>query len=147
MSTLSCSFSSSSSQGRGENSDWSAAVAAAVAAVAVATTTLTISLSEAAAPPVTLPLPTLDSTTAATTSDKSLGKLNNIPPPRPDLPIIPLDEVADHCDENSLWYTFRGAVYDLTFFINGHPGGTPVSTKFFGVAFCSSQVLATDALH
>lgn len=49
----------------------------------------------------------------------------NNPPPRTDLPTIPLDEVAEHCDEDSLWYTFRGAVYDLTFFINGHPGGTP----------------------
>lgn len=50
----------------------------------------------------------------------------NDPPPRPDLPTIALEDVAEHCDEDSLWYTFRGAVYDLTFFINGHPGGTPV---------------------
>lgn len=49
----------------------------------------------------------------------------NAPTPRPDLPTIPLEEVAEHCDEDSLWYTFRGGVYDLTFFINGHPGGTP----------------------
>lgn len=52
----------------------------------------------------------------------------NNPPPRPDLPTIPLEDVAEHSDESSLWYIFRGAVYDLTFFINGHPGGTPVST-------------------
>jgi hypothetical protein len=51
----------------------------------------------------------------------------NTPPSRPGLPTIPLEEVAEHSDEDSLWYTFRGAVYDLTFFINGHPGGTPVS--------------------
>jgi cytochrome b involved in lipid metabolism len=51
----------------------------------------------------------------------------NTPPPRPDLPTIPLEDVAEHSDESSLWYTFRGAVYDMTFFINGHPGGTPVS--------------------
>lgn len=50
----------------------------------------------------------------------------NTPPPRPDLPTISLEDVAEHNDESSLWYTFRGAVYDLTFFINGHPGGTPV---------------------
>jgi len=50
--------------------------------------------------------------------------LNN-PPPRPDLPTIPLEEVEQHNDEESMWYTFRGGVYDLTFFINGHPGGTP----------------------
>ena len=58
----------------------------------------------------------------------------NNPPKRPDLPTIPLDEVAEHCDEDSLWYCFRGAVYDLTFFINGHPGGTPVS-----LACCRSK--------
>ncbi len=56
----------------------------------------------------------------------------NTPPPRPDLPTISLEDVAEHCDEAGLWYTFRGAVYDLTFFINGHPGGTPVSTISVG---------------
>jgi len=49
----------------------------------------------------------------------------NDPPVRDDLPIIPLEEVEEHCDEDSMWFTFRGAVYDLTFFKNGHPGGTP----------------------
>jgi cytochrome b involved in lipid metabolism len=53
----------------------------------------------------------------------------NTPPPRPELPTIPLEDVAEHNDESSLWFTFRGAVYDLTFFILGHPGGTPVSRK------------------
>lgn len=49
----------------------------------------------------------------------------NQPPPRPDLPTIPLSEVQEHNDEDSLWYTFRGAVYDLTSFQQGHPGGLP----------------------
>lgn len=49
----------------------------------------------------------------------------NTPPPRPDLPVYKLEDVAEHNDESSLWFTFRGAVYDLTFFVNGHPGGTP----------------------
>lgn len=51
----------------------------------------------------------------------------NQPPPRKDLPIYSLEQVAEHNDEDSMWYTFRGGVYDLTSFINGHPGGTPVS--------------------
>jgi len=49
----------------------------------------------------------------------------NDPPERKDLPIIPLEEVEQHCDEDSMWFIFRGAVYDLTSFKNGHPGGTP----------------------
>lgn len=53
----------------------------------------------------------------------------NTPPPRPDLPTIALEDMAEHNDESSMWFSFRGAVYDLTFFINGHPGGTPVSTR------------------
>ena len=40
----------------------------------------------------------------------------NRPPHRPDLPTYSLEEVAEHCDEESLWYTFRGAVYDLVRF-------------------------------
>lgn len=55
----------------------------------------------------------------------------NDPPQRPDLPTIPLEDVEDHCDEESMWFMFRGAVYDLTFFKNGHPGGTPVSFEGF----------------
>lgn len=49
----------------------------------------------------------------------------NDPPPRPDLPTFSLEDVAEHNDESSMWFTFRGGVYDMTFFINGHPGGTP----------------------
>ena len=52
----------------------------------------------------------------------------NQPPSRPDLPIYTIDEVAEHADPDSLWYTFRGGVYDLTSFYQGHPGGAPVST-------------------
>jgi hypothetical protein len=51
----------------------------------------------------------------------------NHPPARPDLPTFDLEDIAEHCDESSLWYTFRGAVYDMTFFLHGHPGGEPVS--------------------
>ena len=53
---------------------------------------------------------------------------DNLPPKRPDLPTIPLEKVAEHNDEGDMWYTFRGAVYDMSFFLNGHPGGAPVST-------------------
>ena len=52
----------------------------------------------------------------------------NHPPPRPDLPTFALEDVAEHCEDSSLWYTFRGGVYDMTFFLHGHPGGEPVSS-------------------
>ena len=55
----------------------------------------------------------------------SVKHLDNRPPPRPDLPIYTREQVAEHCDEESMWFTYRGAVYDLTFFLHGHPGGTP----------------------
>jgi len=34
----------------------------------------------------------------------------NQPPPRPELPTYTVEEVAEHCDEDSLWCTFRGGV-------------------------------------
>eukprot|EP00571_Detonula_confervacea_P010899 CAMPEP_0172303722 /NCGR_PEP_ID=MMETSP1058-20130122/5237_1 /TAXON_ID=83371 /ORGANISM="Detonula confervacea, Strain CCMP 353" /LENGTH=624 /DNA_ID=CAMNT_0013014665 /DNA_START=47 /DNA_END=1921 /DNA_ORIENTATION=- len=58
------------------------------------------------------------------TADPTKSDFNQ-PPPRPDLPTIPLSEVQEHTEESSLWYTFRGAVYDLTSFQEGHPGGLP----------------------
>lgn len=50
---------------------------------------------------------------------------DNSPPPRPDLPTIPFEEVETHNDEDSMWFSFRGAVYDMTSFLQGHPGGAP----------------------
>jgi hypothetical protein len=38
----------------------------------------------------------------------------NDPPPRPDLPTISLEELREHADESSMWFSFRGAVYDMT---------------------------------
>jgi hypothetical protein len=72
-------------------------------------------------PPTLMPAPGEDMPLTV----PSKPRLNH-PPPRPDLPIYTREEVAEHCDEDSLWYTFRGGVYDLTFFYNGHPGGSPV---------------------
>ena len=59
----------------------------------------------------------------------------NSPPHRPDLPVFSREEVAEHCDEDSLWYSFRGGVYDLTPFYEGHPGGAPVSKMKVCTAF------------
>jgi len=71
----------------------------------------------------------------------------NQPPPRPDLPTYSMEEVAEHCDEDSMWYTFRGGVYDLTFFLNGHPGGAPVSVSCMsGLLSCSLLTLGSCIL-
>lgn len=51
---------------------------------------------------------------------------NNNPPPRPDLPIYTMEEISEHTEEDSMWFTFRGGVYDMTPFAQGHPGGFPV---------------------
>ena len=32
---------------------------------------------------------------------------NNYPPPRPDLPTYTMEEVAEHADDDSMWFTFR----------------------------------------
>lgn len=80
-----------------------------------------------APPPDRLTLSSKTSTLKPHKRDALRPEDPNTPPPRPDLPTIPLEEIAEHNDEDSMWYTFRGAVYDLTFFIYGHPGGTPVS--------------------
>jgi hypothetical protein len=102
---------------------WVVAVAALVGAAAGTATVLNeeakyrVLPQQKYASPSIAPIPPKDSHIAA----------QNNPPPRPDLPIIPLDDVSEHNDESSLWFTYRGAVYDMTFFLFGHPGGTPVS--------------------
>lgn len=51
-------------------------------------------------------IPMLPSSSSSSISE--MPRLNT-PPPRPDLPIYNQEEVAEHCGEDSLWYTFRGA--------------------------------------
>ena len=49
----------------------------------------------------------------------NLRKNNNMA----DLPKFTLDEVAEHASEESLWMVVRGKVYDLTEYLDEHPGG------------------------
>lgn len=39
------------------------------------------------------------------------------------LPVISLEEVHKHRNADSIWVTYEGIVYDVTPFINNHPGG------------------------
>ena len=59
-----------------------------------------------------------------------------MPPSRTDLPTYTIEEVSEHNDLDDMWFTFRGGVYDLSFFKYGHPGGTPVSGEISGALVC-----------
>lgn len=40
-----------------------------------------------------------------------------------ELPLISLDEVKKHKSEDDIWVTYEGVVYDVTSFVQHHPGG------------------------
>lgn len=45
-------------------------------------------------------------------------------PPRPDLPNFTIDEIERHKDRNTgVWVTFQHGVYDISEWIDIHPGG------------------------
>ena len=94
--------------------------------VAAAATHTTVTELERRKPHYDQPATLVPRNTSTPTSIPKDAGINQ-PPSRPDLPTFTREEVAEHCDEDSLWYTFRGAVYDLTSFYQGHPGGAPVS--------------------
>jgi sulfite oxidase len=57
------------------------------------------------------------------TSSFKLDDLQKFTPDsRPELPTFSFAEVQDHASSESCWVTFRGAVYDVTDFVAGHPG-------------------------
>ena len=57
-------------------------------------------------------------------SPQSGGQGHHHPHKDDGLKEIPLDEVLSHCtEEKGLWVTYDGYVYDVTPFINNHPGG------------------------
>ena len=39
------------------------------------------------------------------------------------LPVIALDEVRKHTQPDDIWVTYEGVVYDVTSFVEHHPGG------------------------
>jgi len=53
-----------------------------------------------------------------------LQKKQEAKPVDSSLKLITLEELQKHTDLNSLWVAYRGAVYDITDFTMGHPGGT-----------------------
>ena len=87
-----------------------AAVGAAAATAAAATTTVTMmDQRRRIQPHYPQPDTMVPSPIEAPTTLPQKPTVNS-PPKRPDLPIFSREEVAEHCDEDSLWYTFRGYV-------------------------------------
>ena len=43
-----------------------------------------------------------------------------------------LDEVSQHNSENDAWIVINNFVYDITDFINEHPGGKDILLQFIG---------------
>mmetsp|Transcript_17118 Transcript_17118/g.39629 ORF Transcript_17118/g.39629 Transcript_17118/m.39629 type:complete len:233 (-) Transcript_17118:1614-2312(-) len=138
------SSSSSSSSSQARNHPWMLAAALVGTATAGLTTQQQWTKLEEAAPTVTpknndkeQPKNGLQATSVAKTENalpQQVGeaydqiKPDNKPPPRPDLPTYTMEEVSEHAEEDDMWFTFRGAVYNMTTFSQGHPGGFPVST-------------------
>ena len=96
-----------SSSSNGKAKDWKFEAAAAAALSAVTMTSVAMMEKRQAhykQPDAMVP--------AASAAIPEKPRLNQ-PPPRPDLPIYTREEVSEHTDQDSLWYTFRGGVYDL----------------------------------
>lgn len=90
--------------------DWKleAAVAAALSAVTATSVTLMERAQQQRQQPHYLqPEAMVPSSKETPTTLKGKPRMNQ-PPPRLDLPVYSREEVEQHCDEDSLWYTFRG---------------------------------------
>jgi len=80
------------------------------------------------------------------------GLQNNKPVARPDLPTYTLADLRRHAtEEEGYWVSLQGAVYDVTSFVAGHPGGPgrlqvscPASTAI-AVTSAGGHAVATAA--
>ena len=66
-----------------------------------------------------------------------------------DLPIFTLDEVSYHDRDDDCWMVIYDQVYDVTNFLNTHPGGDYVMLEYAGrdatIAFRSAHHESTEA--
>lgn len=58
-------------------------------------------------------VPTIDQTVGAGATEDAVSEIT----------VYTMDDVATHADASSCWTSIRGIVYDLTSFIEKHPGG------------------------
>ncbi|WKY03715.1 hypothetical protein Q1695_005014 [Nippostrongylus brasiliensis] len=60
-------------------------------------------------------------------ADATLNEDELVPPKRDDLPIFTKEEVKKHGrDADKIWVTYKGGVYDVTEFVEFHPGGDKI---------------------
>ncbi|VDL84032.1 unnamed protein product, partial [Nippostrongylus brasiliensis] len=60
-------------------------------------------------------------------ADATLNEDELVPPKRDDLPIFTKEEVKKHGrDAEKVWVTYKGGVYDVTEFVEFHPGGDKI---------------------
>jgi len=66
------------------------------------------------------------------TTVRALYKPSNIKDPRNRGNIICKAEIAEHNTQGDLWMIIKGNVYDITTYVQQHPGGVRALVKFAG---------------
>lgn len=64
---------------------------------------------------------------------------------RPKLPLFSVEEVQQHNSEKDFWIIHRGKVYDISEFLERHPGGKDILLRFAGKDV--TKVMTQDDLH
>lgn len=64
---------------------------------------------------------------------------------RPELPLFSVEEVQQHNSEKDFWIIHRGKVYDVSEFLERHPGGKDILLRFAGKDV--TKVMTQDDLH
>ena len=61
--------------------------------------------------------------------------------------IFALSDVAKHTSRTSLWISYKGRVYDITHFIDDHPGGDDIVLKYAGTDVGPVMADETEHVH
>lgn len=54
----------------------------------------------------------------------------------PALPVYKLADIAEHKSEKDIWLSIKGGVYNLTEYVNDHPGGVEIMMQHAGASAC-----------
>ncbi len=56
-----------------------------------------------------------------------------------------LDDISSHCTENDAWVTCNGEVFDVSKFLESHPGGKELILQYAGQDI--THVLESEDIH